>query len=89
MLRITFAPSFTTTFGPSTVYGPILAPASIWQKLPMNAGPSICSRSGSCTPSPSSTLSRRRMPESSSSTLPSRASKFAWRYWSRLPMSCQ
>ena len=31
MLRSVAAPSLTTTFWPSTEYGPIRAPASIWQ----------------------------------------------------------
>ena len=52
-------------------------------------GPSTTSRSSSSTVSPIQMFPRSRTPGTSSCTRPSSASKFACRYWSRLPMSCQ
>ena len=72
-----------------TVYGPTDASRAIRQWLPMNAGPSMSSASWMSAPSPIQTLPRSRTPAMFRRTFSSSASKFACRYWSRLPMSCQ
>ena len=87
--RVVRARSRSVTPFESTVYGPIEASRVIRQWLPMNAGPSISSTSLMSAPSPIQTLPRSRTPSMFSRTLSSSASKFACRYWSRLPMSCQ
>ena len=87
--RVVRARSRSVTLADSTEYGPTSASGAIRQLLPTNAGPSIASRSSISTPSPIQMFPRRRMPGTLSRTRSSSASKFAWRYWSRLPMSCQ
>ena len=88
-VRTVRARSRSVTPFESTVYGPTDASRAIRQWLPMNAGPSISSTSWMSAPSPIQTLPRSRTPAMFRRTFSSSASKFACRYWSRLPMSCQ
>ena len=88
-LRETRACSRSVTPESSTEYGPTQASGAMRQSAPMNAGPSTPSTSSTSTPSPTHTLPRSLKPGIDSRTRSSSASKFACRYWSRLPMSCQ
>ena len=88
-MRTVRARSRSVTPFESTVYGPTDASRAIRQWLPMNAGPSISSASWMSAPSPIQTFPRSRTPAMFRRTFSSSASKFACRYWSRLPMSCQ
>ena len=60
--RSTRARSRSVEFAPRTVCGPMLASGAIRQFVPMNAGPSIWSRSSRSTPSPSQMLPRSWIP---------------------------
>ena len=61
------------------VYAPTTAPGPMVQLSPMKAGDSTVTEGSTDVPLPSQTPGRSSKPDTSTSTLPSRMSSWAWR----------